>query len=52
MYLKVEPKDWNMYSVMFYFDITRPFSEDEEVRRYLSDNGLEPRRLGEDQHQP
>ncbi len=49
MYLKVEPKDWNMYSVMFYFDKTRPNSEDDEVRRYLSDNGLEPRRTGEDQ---
>ncbi len=49
MYLKVEPKDWNMYSVMFYFDTTRPNSEDEEVRRYMSDNGLEPRRIGEDQ---
>ena len=49
MYLKVEPKDWNMYSVMFYFDMTRPNSEDDEVRRYLSDNGLEPRRVGEDQ---
>ena len=49
MYLKVEPKDWNMYSVMFYFDKTRPNSEDDEVRRYLSDNGLEPRRIGEDQ---
>ena len=48
MYLKVEPKDWNMYSVMFYFDKTRPNSEDDEVRRYLSDNGLEPRRVGED----
>lgn len=24
MYLKVEPKDWNMYSVMFYFDKGRP----------------------------
>ncbi len=34
MYLKVEPKDWNMYSVMFYFDKTRPNSEDDEVRRY------------------
>ena len=51
MYLKVEPKDWNMYSVMFYFDMTRPNSEDDEVRRYLSDNGLEPRRDGEDQHE-
>ncbi|MCH9009932.1 MAG: hypothetical protein IIC21_04840 [Chloroflexi bacterium] len=49
MYLKVEPKDWNMYSVMFYFDMTRPNSEDDEVRRYLSENGLEPRRVGEDQ---
>ena len=48
MYLKVEPKDWNMYSVMFYFDTTRPNSEDDEVRRYLSDNDLEPRRIGED----
>ena len=49
MYLKVEPKDWNMYTVMFYFDTTRPNSEDDEVRRYLSDNDLEPRRIGEDQ---
>ena len=28
--------------------MTRPNSEDDEVRRYLSDNQLEPRRIGED----
>lgn len=44
MIIRVEPKDWDMYTVQMFFSQTRPHSEDPDVRQYLTDNNLEPRR--------
>ena len=42
MYIKVEPKSWNMYSVYLIFDQVAPHPEDDGVRQYLTDHGLVP----------
>ena len=47
MIIRVEPKDWNMYTVQMFFSQTRPHTEDPQVRQYLADNQLEPRRTTE-----
>ena len=47
MIIRVEPKDWNMYTVQMFFSQTRPHAEDPDVRQYLTDNDLEPRRQSE-----
>ena len=47
MIIRVEPRDWDMYTVQMFFSQTRPHPEDQEVRRYLTDNGLEPRQQTE-----
>ena len=44
MIIKVEPRDWNMASVLLLFDTEEPNSEDERVRTYLDERGLVPRR--------
>ena len=44
MFIKVEPKDWMMYSVFLYFSDERQDAEDDAVRKYLSDHGLIPKR--------
>ena len=40
MYIRVEPKDWNMHSVYLVFDKEAPHPEDEGVKRYLEDHRL------------
>lgn len=47
MIIRVEPRDWDMYTVQMFFSQTRPHSEDPDVRQYLTDNQLEPRRQSE-----
>ena len=47
MIIRVEPRDWDMYTVQMFFSQTGPHAEDPEVRRYLADNSLEPRRQSE-----
>ena len=44
MIIKVEPRDWNMSTVLLLFDAEEPNSEDERIRTYLSERGLVPRR--------
>lgn len=44
MFIKVEPKDWMMYSVYLYFSDDRGDAEDAPIKRYLSDHGLQPKR--------
>ena len=44
MIIKVEPRDWNMASVFLLFDAEQPDSEDEKVRSYLDERGLQPKR--------
>ena len=44
MFVRVEPKDWMMYSIFLHFKQDTPDSEDAEVRKYLLDKGLEPKR--------
>lgn len=43
MIIRVEPKDFDMYTVQMFFSQTRPHIEDPDVRQYLTENGLEPR---------
>ena len=45
MYMRVEPREWNMYSVFLYFDEKVPDAEDGDVREYLSERRLEPKRV-------
>ena len=45
MYLRIEPREWNMYSVFLYFDEKAPDAEDGDVREYLSERHLEPKRV-------
>ena len=40
MIIRVEPKDWSMYSVLMYFDAQSPDAEDEAIKEYLSDHNL------------
>ena len=44
MIIKVEPKDWNMYSVDLLFNQEAPDSEDGAIEDYLAEHGLVPRR--------
>ena len=44
MFIRVEPKDWNMVTVLLYFNKAAPNPEDGEIRQYFSDRGLAPRR--------
>ncbi|MDA0768735.1 MAG: hypothetical protein O2821_00750 [Chloroflexi bacterium] len=44
MIIRVEPKEWDMYTVQIFFSQTKPHAEDSHVRQYLTDNGLEPKR--------
>ena len=43
MLIKVEPAGFSMYTVQMVFDTETPDSEDQEVRDYLLEHGLEPR---------
>ena len=45
MFIRVEPKDWNMHAVYLIFDQEAPHPEDEGVRRYLADHRLEAKTL-------
>jgi hypothetical protein len=44
MIIRVEPKDFFMSTILLLFDQVHPDPEDEEVKRYLVERGLEPRR--------
>ena len=44
MIIRIEPKDWNMHSVIMFFKQEEPHPEDADIRRYLEDRRLEPRR--------
>ncbi len=44
MIIRVEPKSWDMYTVQMFFSQKQPHAEDSDVRQYLTDNHLEPRR--------
>ena len=44
MIIRIEPKDWNMHSVIMFFKQEEPHPEDADIRRYLEERRLEPRR--------
>lgn len=44
MIIRIEPKDWNMHTVLMFFNEEEPHSEDTDIRRYLQERRLEPRR--------
>jgi hypothetical protein len=44
MIIRVEPKDWNMHTVLMFFKQEEPHPEDVDIRRYLEERHLEPRR--------
>jgi hypothetical protein len=44
MIIRVEPKDFFMSTILLLFDQTYPDPEDEEVKRYLAERALEPKR--------
>jgi len=44
MIIRIEPKDWNMHTVLMFFNEEEPHSEDTYIRRYLEERHLEPRR--------
>jgi hypothetical protein len=44
MIIKIEPRDWNMATVLLLFDAEEPDTEDERIRTYLSERELVPRR--------
>ena len=44
MIIRIEPKDWNMHTVLMFFNEEEPHSEDADIRRYLEERRLEPRR--------
>ena len=44
MIIRIEPKDWNMHSVIMFFKQEEPHPEDADIRRYLEERHLEPRR--------
>jgi hypothetical protein len=44
MIIRVEPKDFFMSTILLLFDQARPDPEDEEVKRYLGERHLEPKR--------
>ncbi len=43
MFIRVEPKDFLMFSVFFTFNKERPDLEDDQVKAYLTDHGLAPK---------
>jgi hypothetical protein len=44
MIIRVEPKDFFMSTILLLFDRAHSDPEDEEVKRYLAERGLEPKR--------
>lgn len=44
MIIRVEPKDFFMSTILLLFDQGHPDPEDEEVKRYLAERALEPKR--------
>ena len=44
MIIRIEPKDWNMHTVLMFFKREEPHPEDADIRRYLEERHLEPRR--------
>ena len=44
MIIRVEPKDFFMSTILLVFDRRQPDPEDEEVKGYLSERALEPKR--------
>ncbi len=44
MIIRIEPKDWNMHTVLMFFKEEEPHPEDADIRRYLEERHLEPRR--------
>ncbi len=44
MFVRIEPKDFNMYSVFFFFNKQQADPEDAGVRAYLQQQALEPKR--------
>ena len=51
MIIRVEPKDFFMSTILLLFDQTHPDPEDEEVKRYLHERGLEPKRTSDNASQ-
>jgi len=51
MIIRVEPKDFFMSTIFLIFDREQPDPEDEEVKRYLAERSLEPRRTLETAYQ-
>jgi hypothetical protein len=51
MIIRVEPKDFFMSTIFLIFDRQQPDPEDEEVKRYLAERSLEPRRTVETAYQ-
>ena len=48
MRMRVEPKEFFMYSVFLAFNQERPHSEDEAIKAYLADHELIPKGQGTD----
>ena len=44
MIIRIEPKDWNMHTVLMFFNQEEPHPEDADIRRYLEERHLQPRR--------
>ena len=44
MIIRVEPKDFFMSTILLLFDREHPDPEDQEVKRYLAERDLEPKR--------
>ena len=44
MIIRIEPKDWNMHTVLMFFKQEEAHPEDADIRRYLEERHLEPRR--------
>jgi hypothetical protein len=51
MIIRVEPKDFFMSTILLIFDREQPDPEDEEVKRYLAERSLEPKRTFETVYQ-
>jgi hypothetical protein len=51
MIIRVEPKEFFMSTIYLIFDRQRSEPEDEEVKRYLAERQLEPKRTFETTHQ-
>jgi hypothetical protein len=51
MIIRVEPKDFFMSTIFLIFDREQPDPEDEEVKGYLAERSLEPRRTVETAYQ-